>query len=201
MNLGADPPGGKDTWLLVLEWARRQWPWLALGGVISVVVLVLLFRSSPESPERPPTGALGSPGSTEQGLDRHPVEGSPSRSAAASADAGVAPRSGGAAGDAGPPSPNVRIIVKTYPPRRASVTWGNKRLGFADRGKPLEIERPRDSGPLDLVIRAPGFVPVHTRAYTFDDVVVDVKITPLDKKDTLYGYRQPLPPEDAGAPE
>jgi hypothetical protein len=39
---------------------------------------------------------------------------------------------------------------------------------------------------------------VHARAYTFDDAVVDVKITPLDKMDTIYGYQQPL--ADAGAP-
>jgi hypothetical protein len=79
------------------------------------------------------------------------------------------------------------------------VTWGGKRLGFADRGKPLIVERPRDSGPLDVVIRAPGYLPVYTRAYTFNDSTVEVRITPLDKKDTIYGYREPLPP-DAGAP-
>jgi len=51
------------------------------------------------------------------------------------------------------------------------------------------------------VIRAPGFVAVHARAYTFDDNTVDVKITPIDKKDTLFGFKAPLPPEpDAGAP-
>jgi hypothetical protein len=76
--------------------------------------------------------------------------------------------------------------------------WGSKRLGFIDRGKPLVVERVRDSGPLDVVVRAEGYIPVHARAYTFNDAVVDVKITPVDKKDTLYGYQQPL--ADAGAP-
>jgi hypothetical protein len=180
----------------VLEWARRQWPWLALGGLVSVVLLVLLLRGTAKPPDQPSAASAGSP-ATAQPPDPPPAEDEPPPAGAAGT---VAP-AGAARADAGTPSPNVRIVVKTYPPRRASVMWGNQRLGFADRGNPLVIERPRDSGPLDLVIRAPGFVPVHTRAYTFDDMVVDVRITPNDKKDTLYGYRQPLPPEDAGAPE
>ena len=77
--------------------------------------------------------------------------------------------------------------------------WGSKRLGFIDRGAPLVVERPRDSGPLDVVIRARDYLPVHTRAYTFNDSAIDVRITPVEKKDTIYGYKEPLPP-DAGAP-
>ena len=100
--------------------------------------------------------------------------------------------------DAGPPlSPNVKITFRTVPLRRASVMWGAKRLGFIDR-RPLVIERVRDSGPLDVVVRAEGYLPVHARAYTFDDATVDVRITPIEKKDTIYGYQQPL--TDAGAP-
>lgn len=103
--------------------------------------------------------------------------------------------------DAGAPlSANVKVVFRTYPGRRAVVMWGGTRLGFVDRNKPLVVERPRDSGPMDIVIRSIGYLPVHTRAYTFDDAVVDVRLTPIEKKDTLYGYRQPLAPEDAGAP-
>jgi hypothetical protein len=94
----------------------------------------------------------------------------------------------------------VKVVFKTYPPRRATVMWGGKRLGVIERGQSLVVERPRDSGPMDVVIRSPGYLPVHARAYTFDNAVVDVRITPVDKKDTIYGYREPLPPEDAGAP-
>ena len=32
-----------------------------------------------------------------------------------------------------------------------------------------------------------------------DDATLEVRITPLDKKDTIYGYQEPIPP-DAGAP-
>jgi hypothetical protein len=117
----------------------------------------------------------------------------PPTSAAALASARLSPDAGAA------PSPTVKLVVRTFPGRRGVVMWGAKRLGFVDRNRPLVIERPRDSGPIDLVIRVTDYVPVHTRAYTFSDANIDVKITPLDKKDTLYGYKEPLPP-DAGVP-
>jgi hypothetical protein len=98
------------------------------------------------------------------------------------------------------PSPRVKVIFQTVPPEKAFVKWGKKTLG-AIRGpkKPLIVERPRDSGPMDVVIRAQGFLPVHTRAYTFTDNRVNVKLTPLEEKKTLLGYREELP--DAGAPD
>ena len=105
----------------------------------------------------------------------------------------------GAGADAGTLAPTVKVVFRTFPPRRALVMWGSKRLGFIDRGAPLVVERPRDSGPLDVVIRADRYLPVHTRAYTFNDSAIDVRITPIEKKDTIYGYKEPLPP-DAGAP-
>ena len=117
----------------------------------------------------------------------------PPTSVAALASARLSPDAGA------PPSPNVKLVVRTFPAKKGVVLWGSKRLGFVDRNMPLVIERPRDSGPLDLVIRVTDYVPVHTRAYTFSDANIDVKITPLDKKDTIYGYKEPLPP-DAGVP-
>jgi hypothetical protein len=37
---------------------------------------------------------------------------------------------------------------------------------------------------------------VHTRAYTFTDAKVFVKLTPIEDKKTMFGYREDLP--DAG---
>lgn len=103
--------------------------------------------------------------------------------------------------DAGPPpSENVRITFDVVPSRRATIRWGKESLGVIPRGGNLVVERPRDSGPLDVVIRSPGYLTVHTRAYTFDDNTVDVRLTPRDAKDRLFGYKKPLPPADAGAP-
>jgi hypothetical protein len=96
---------------------------------------------------------------------------------------------------------NVRIVFKVVPPNRATVTWGKKKLGFIKPRAPLIVERPRDSGPLDVVVRAEGCVPVHTRAYTFTDTTVAVKVTTVDKKNTIFGYKEAPPPDaDGGAP-
>ncbi len=96
--------------------------------------------------------------------------------------------------------PRVKILIQTVPPEKAEIRWGGKLLGATKgKNKPFVFERPRDSGPLDLVVRAKGFLPVHTRAHTFSDNKLFVKLTPEDQKHTLFGYRQALP-ADAGAP-
>jgi hypothetical protein len=98
-------------------------------------------------------------------------------------------------------SPTVRIVFKVVPPNIATVTWGNKRLGIIKPKAPVIIERPRDSGPMDVVFKSNGYVTVHTRVYTFTNSTLAVKLTPLDKKNTIYGFREEAPPEaDAGAP-
>jgi hypothetical protein len=99
----------------------------------------------------------------------------------------------------------VHITLQTVPPRKAVVKWGSKTLGVIPVPRPLVVVRPRDSGPLDLVVRMTGFLPVHTRAYTFSDSRVAIKLTAVAEKNTLFGYRQEVPPEgganpDGGAP-
>lgn len=182
------------TWQQAPPALRRHWPWIILGGIVAGFVLVLAFRpdapkdggsGGEESIARGAAGAVGAEGKEGDGpLQTAPAPGEPPRRHRA--DAGA------------PLSPTVKLTFRTFPARRASVMWGSKRLGFTDRGKPLVVERPRDSGPLDVVVRSEGFLPVHARAFTFDDAFVDVRITPLEKKDTVYGYQQPL--TDAGAP-
>lgn len=87
------------------------------------------------------------------------------------------------------------IMFQVSPSVRATVSWGKKQLGAIAPGKPLYVTRPRDSGPLDVVVRANGYLPVHTRAHTFSDTKVIVKLTPPDQTATLLGYRVPI---DAG---
>lgn len=128
----------------------------------------------------------------------------------AESDEAAGPRDGGvgylaaepADGGAGefeapePLSPTVRILVKSSPPK-ARVRWGKKVLGMT----PVRFERPRDSGPIDLVVTRPGYLPVHTRAYTFRNDALSVKLTPLEEKLSIYGARKELPEEpDGGAP-
>jgi hypothetical protein len=106
---------------------------------------------------------------------------------------------------AAPPAPkqqsaNVRIVFTVLPSsKKAMVFWGKKKLGPIAPHAPLIIQRPRDSGPLDVVVRADGCVPVQTRAYTFEDSKVAVKVTPNDEKNTLLGYREEIPAGDGGA--
>jgi hypothetical protein len=76
--------------------------------------------------------------------------------------------------DAGPPA-TVRLQLRVSPVD-AEVTWGAKRLGVVKRSEPLEIVRPQHSGPVDLVVRAAGFVPYHTRLFTDGDDRVSVEL-------------------------
>lgn len=86
----------------------------------------------------------------------------------------------------------VQIVFSTVPPVKATVSWGKSRLGRITPRQPLVVIRPRDSGPLDVVVRAPGFLPVQTRAQTFADTRLSVRLTRVDQKATLLGYRAPL---------
>ena len=89
----------------------------------------------------------------------------------------------------------VKITITATPvQKRVGVFWGKRRLGLIAPHQPLILQRPRDSGPLDLIIQCDGFVPVQTRAYTFGDTKLIVKLTPLDQKNTLLGYREEVPP-------
>ena len=100
----------------------------------------------------------------------------------------------GASAPAAPPSDKVRVTFTVWPPSlKAMVFWGRRRLGMIAPHQPLVVERPRDSGPLDVIVRAQGFLPVQTRAYTFADSKVSVKMTPPDQKKTLLGYREAVP--------
>jgi hypothetical protein len=113
-------------------------------------------------------------------------------SARGSADAGASASAGTSAGGKGGAAPavadTVRVQILVDPPHKAHVFWGLKDFGVA----PLEIERPRGSGPLDLVVRAPGFLVFHTRAFTEHDDRIYVHLT---------AGEPPRPPRTAPAPK
>ena len=121
----------------------------------------------------------------------------PAPGAAAPQGIAGAAGAGASAAPAGDPT-KATIIFQTVPPANAIVLWGNTRLGRIKPQRPLVVVRPRDSGPLDVMIRAPGFLPVQTRAHTFGDTRLVVKLTRVEEKSTLFGYRAPL--DDAGVP-
>jgi hypothetical protein len=113
-------------------------------------------------------------------------------------------------GEAGKPRDKVKIVIQTVPPVKAEIRWGKKKLGLAlGKGKAFIYERPRDSGPMDIVITSEGFLPVHTRVHTFNDNKMFIRLTAVTEKHKLFGYRVEVDagPEggvpggaDAGAP-
>lgn len=108
-------------------------------------------------------------------------------------------KAAGPASDAGAPalSSEVRITIRTEPEVRADVHWGKTHLGRT----PLDFMRPRDSGPMDLVVTKTGYLTVRTRAYTFDADKLIVRMTRIEDSHMIFGYRKPLPPPspDGGA--
>ena len=72
------------------------------------------------------------------------------------------------------------------------MLWGRKDFGVA----PLEIQRPRDSGPLDLVVVAPGYLPHHARALTDRDDVVMLRLYAATDAPQLLGYRSSEVPKN-----
>jgi hypothetical protein len=82
-------------------------------------------------------------------------------------------------------SEKVTIKIVADPRRKAHVVWGSKDLGEA----PLQIERPRNSGPLDVIIRAPGYLTLHTRALTDRDDTLFLRLYAEEEGPQLLGYR------------
>jgi len=91
----------------------------------------------------------------------------------------------GEAPDRDPRSETVTIKLVTEGRRQAHVLWGRKDLGVA----PLEITRPRGSGPLDLMVVAPGYLPLHTRAFTDRDDTISLRLYGQSEGPALLGYR------------
>lgn len=81
----------------------------------------------------------------------------------------------------------VTIHVLVEPPQRAHVIWGAKDFGVG----PLDIRRPRGSGPLDLLVRAPGYLTLHTRAFTERDNTLSVRLVPETEAPRFAGYQAP----------
>jgi hypothetical protein len=78
--------------------------------------------------------------------------------------------------------------------RQAHVFWGRKDLGVA----PLEITRPRGSGPLDLLVLAPGALPLHTRVFTDRNDTLALRIYGEKEGTGLLGWTPSETPANGG---
>jgi hypothetical protein len=94
-----------------------------------------------------------------------------------------------------PNAETVTIKLVAEARRQAHVFWGRKDLGVA----PLELTRPRGSGPLDLLVLAPGALPLHTRVFTDRNETLALRIYSEKEGTGLLGWTPPeVPPNPAG---
>ena len=99
-----------------------------------------------------------------------------------------------------PPAPRpakIKLTIKSVPPK-SWVFWGKEKLGRT----PVQIDRPRDSGPVDVVVKNDGYLTLHTRLYTFRSETLVARLVKLADRMTVLGAKAELPPEnpDGGAP-
>jgi hypothetical protein len=92
--------------------------------------------------------------------------------------------------EANPFSETVTLTLSISPPVKAVVMWGSKQLARVAPDNPtVELQRPRNTGPLDLDIRAEGFLPHHTRLYSDRNDKVSVRLVRQAEAAGLLGYR------------
>lgn len=91
------------------------------------------------------------------------------------------------------PAEYVDLIFRSTP--SAEVWYGKKLLGTS----PVTVRRLKDSGPVDVVFKAAGYLRMASRAYSWSDDTVHVKLTPVAQAHTLFGYKKPVE-DDENAP-
>ena len=92
--------------------------------------------------------------------------------------------------EANPLSETVTLTLAISPPVKALVMWGSKQVARITPDKPtVELQRPRAIGPLDLEIRADGFLPHHTRLYSDRNDKVNVHLVRPADAQGMLGYR------------
>jgi hypothetical protein len=93
--------------------------------------------------------------------------------------------------EANPYSETVTLKLSVTPQVKAQVTWGAKPMArLSPSSMEAEISRPRGSGPLDLEIKAEGYMPYHTRIYADRSDKVSVHLYRVEEAPGLLGYRR-----------
>jgi hypothetical protein len=93
--------------------------------------------------------------------------------------------------EANPYSESVTLKLIVSPPVKAIVTWGAKTVAkLAPGAMDAEIQRPRGSGPLDLDVRADGYLPYHTRLYADRSDKVSLRLCRNEDAPGLFGYKR-----------
>ncbi len=93
--------------------------------------------------------------------------------------------------EANPYSQTVTLKLSVTPQVKALVTWGAKQIARLSPGSmDTELSRPRGSGPIDLDIKAEGYMPYHTRLYADRNDKVSVRLYRVEEAPGLLGYRR-----------
>jgi hypothetical protein len=93
--------------------------------------------------------------------------------------------------EANPYSESVNLKLSVTPRVNALVLWGAKQMAHLEAGKmDTEITRPRGSGPLDLEIKAEGYMPYHTRLYADRNDKIGIRLYRLEEAPSLFGYKR-----------
>lgn len=93
--------------------------------------------------------------------------------------------------EANPYSETVTLKLSVTPQVKTLVTWGAKQIArLAPGSMDAEISRPRGSGPVDLEIKAEGFMPYHTRLYADRNDKVNVRLYRVEEAPGLLGYKR-----------
>lgn len=172
----------------------------ALSAALCASLCASLLVGCAHENKAPPPSENKEEAAAEKGAN---VPSEAAQAAQAASGVQVAPSTPASGAAAKPLPPNVKIFVRVTPspakggPDKAQVFWGKKKLGDT----PVTLERPRDSGPVDLVVRADGFFPVHTRAYTVKNDVLYVKMTKLEERMKLFGAKQEAEAVPGGSPD
>lgn len=92
-----------------------------------------------------------------------------------------------------PDSETVNLRLAISPPTKGVVMWGQKPMArFSPGSMDVEIIRPRGSGPLDLEVRADGFLVHRTRLFADRNDKTNVRLYRAEDAVGLHGYKPPL---------
>jgi hypothetical protein len=99
--------------------------------------------------------------------------------------------------EANPFSETVTLRLSVTPQVKALVMWGGKQVArLAPGSMDAEIVRPRGSGPVDLEIKAEGYMPYHTRLYSDRNDKVSARLYRPEEAVGLFGFKHSTNPTE-----
>ena len=99
--------------------------------------------------------------------------------------------------EANPYSETVTLRLSVTPQVKGLVMWGGKQVAKLGPGSmEAEIVRPRGSGPVDLEIKADGYMPYHTRLYSDRNEKVGARLYRSEEAPGMFGYKRSTNPTE-----